>query len=223
MKEMKEIQITGGARVGRANATFPFATLKVNKNRLEINASIVGNLVFQRSDITSIEPYISIPFIGQGIKINHTVSSYKEKVVFWTFKDPKSIIMQIKETGFLDNDSSSNQLLDRTLTEKQAQGGFPIKKSVAIILILLWNILLLADFIPFFLGDKQGIPIGNGVLTATGLLFLTALLSLISPLFRRLILKEGREWNDIKRFAIFILIVSAILFVNFGLIFNFFK
>lgn len=214
---MKEVQITGGARVGRANATFPLATLKVTRNRLEINASIIGNLVFLPSDITSIEPYVSIPFIGQGIKINHTVSSYNEKVIFWTFKDPKSVLLQIKETGFLDSESVSNLMLNRTVAEKQAQGGFPIKKSVAILLIVLWNVFLLADFIPFFLGNRKGIPIGNGVLTAIGLVFLTALLSLVSPSFRTLILKEGRDWNDIKRFAILLLVVSSILFLNFGL------
>jgi len=41
-----------------------------------------------------------------------------------------------------------------------------------------------------FLEEREGIPIGNGVLTAIGLLFLTALLSLISAHFRHLILKE---------------------------------
>lgn len=52
---MNELKLTGGARIGMANATFPFATLKVNKDRLELNASIVGNIVFQPSDIISIE------------------------------------------------------------------------------------------------------------------------------------------------------------------------
>ena len=72
---MNELQLTGGARIGMANATFPFATLKVNKDKLELNASIVGNLTFQASDIISIEPYTMIPILGQGIKINHKTSS----------------------------------------------------------------------------------------------------------------------------------------------------
>ena len=38
----------------------------VNKDRLELNASIIGNLVFQPSDIISIEPYSMIPIIGQS-------------------------------------------------------------------------------------------------------------------------------------------------------------
>jgi hypothetical protein len=211
---MNELQLTGGARIGMANATFPFATLKVNKDRLELNASIVGNLTFQPSDIISIEPYTMIPIFGQGIKINHTVSTYKERVIFWTFKDPNSVVRQIQETGFLNNQKMSEQKIDRTITEKQAAGGFPIKKGVAIGVIVVWNLLFLFDFIPFFFGSKEGILIGNGVLAAVGLIFLTALLMLISEDFRRLILKEGRELDDIKKFAIFAMVISAFMLLQ---------
>ena len=175
-----------------ANATFPFATLKVNKDKLELNASIVGNLTFQASDIISIEPYTMIPILGQGIKINHKVTNYKERVIFWTFKDPNSVIRQIKETGFLNNQNSSEQKINRAIIEKQAQGGFPIKKGFVI-----------------------------GVFTAIGLLFLTALFTLISADFRRLILKEGRELNDIKKFAIFAIIISGFILLQLGIITKF--
>ncbi|MGM0479259.1 MAG: hypothetical protein ACQERC_08545 [Bacteroidota bacterium] len=218
---MNEIQLTGGARVGRANMTFTFATLKVNKDRLELNASIVGNLTFQPSDIISIEPYTMIPILGQGIKINHKVSTYKERVIFWTFKDPNSVVRQIQETGFLSNENQSNQKIDRTIIEKQAKGGFPIKKGFAIGAIVVWNLLFLTDIIPFFLGEREGFPIGNGVLTAIGLLFVTALFSLISSDFRRLILKEGRELSDIKKFAIFAMIISGFMLLQLGIMTKF--
>jgi len=215
---MNELQLTGGARIGMANATFPFATLKVNKDRLELNASIVGNLTFQPSDIISIEPYTMIPIIGQGVKINHNVSTYKDRVIFWTFKDPSSVVRQIRETGFLNTRDFSEPKIDRSIEEKQAKGGFPIKKGFAIGAFVVWNILFLIDFIPFFLGKTDGFPIGNGVLSAIGLLFLTALLSLISTDFRKLILKEGRELNDIKKFAIFAMIISGFMLLNLGII-----
>jgi hypothetical protein len=216
--KMNELQLTGGARIGMANASFPFATLKVNKDRLELNASIVGNLTFQASDIISIEPYTMIPILGQGIKINHKVSNYKERVIFWTFKDPNSVVRQIQETGFLNNQNMSEQKIDRTIIEKQAQGGFPIKKGFAIGAVVVWNLLFLSDIISFFLGSKEGNPIGNGILAAIGLLFLTALLSLISADFRRLILKDGRDLSDIKKFAIFAMIISGFMLLNLGLL-----
>ncbi len=212
---MKELQFTGGARIGGANATFPFATLKVNKDRLELNASILGNLVFQPKDIVSIETYIMIPILGQGIKINHNVSTYKERVIFWTFKDPNEVIKQIQETGFLSNQNASVQQMDRAIAEKQVKGGFPLKKGFAIGAIVVWNLLFLSDFVPFFLQKTDGTPIGNGVLAAVGLLFLSALFSLISGDFRRLILKEGRELDDIKKFAIFTMIISGLMLLQF--------
>lgn len=98
---MKELKLTGGARVGMFNASFPFATLKVNQDRLELKVSMIGKLIFQVSDIISIEPYTIIPLIGQGIKINHTVADYKQQVIFWTFKNPRALIRQIEATGFI--------------------------------------------------------------------------------------------------------------------------
>lgn len=138
-------------------------------------------------------------------------------MIFWTFKDPNSVVQQIKETGFLNNQNSTEQIIDRAIIEKQAKGGFPIKKGFAIGAIVVWNLLFLTDFIPFFLGKTDGFPIGNGVLAAVGLLFLTALLSLISADFRRLIMKEGRELNDIKKFSIFAMIISGFMLLHLGL------
>ena len=208
---MNELELTGGARIGKANATYPLATLKVNKNRLELNASVVGNLTFQASDIVSIEPYMLIPILGQGIKINHNVSNYKERVIFWTFKNPKSVVRQIRETGFLNNTNTNDRKVDRDVLRRQSKGGVPIKKGYVIGAIVIWNLLFLSDFIPFFLGEKDGVLIGNGVLSAIGLSFLTAFLSLVSGGFRKLVLKEGRELNDIKKFAILVMVISGIL------------
>jgi len=215
---MNELKLTGGARIGMANATWPFATLKVTRNKLELNASIVGNLVFLPSNINSIEPYTQIPLIGQGIKINHTVDSYNKKVIFWTFKNPETVINQIKHTGFLSNQQEleTNSILE--IQERQKSGGFPVKKSIAISAVVIWNLLFLIDFIPFFQGESEGLPIGNGVLTALGLLCSSALLSLISSDFRRLILKDGRTLEDIKKVSIFIMIVSGFMLFNFILI-----
>lgn len=218
---MNELQITGGARIGMSNATFPFATLKVNKDRLELNASIVGNLIFQASDIISIEPYTMIPIIGQGIKINHKVSNYNDRVIFWTFKDPNSVVQQIKATGFLNNQNATEQKMNRAIIEKQSKGGFPIKKGFAIGAIVVWNVLFLTDFITFFLGKTGRFPIGIGILSAIGLLFLTALLSLISADFRQLILKEGKTLNNIKKFAILALIISGFMLLQFVIITKF--
>lgn len=211
----EKFTLTGRARIGRANATYPFATLFVDKDVLKINASIVGNLVFQPQDIISIEPYSNIPILGQGIKINHRIESYNPKVIFWTFKDPSFVINEIKKVGFLDNINSKISFADTEIIKRQQQGGFPIKKPVAIIFTVLWNVLFLSDFLPFFLQNrKEGIPIGNGVRMAIGLLFIASVLTLISDNFRKIILKEGRDFNDIKKFVYFIILISGVMLLT---------
>ena len=210
--------LTGGARIGRANATFPFARLQADKNVLQINASIIGNLVFQAKDIISIEPY-SASLTGRGIRINHRVETYNPTVIFWTFKDPAYVIREIRNTGFLDPANSENDFADPDIIQRQQQGGFPVKKPVAIIFGVLWNVLFLTDLIPFFLGNKKsGIPFGNGVLTALGLLFLTSVMTIMSARFRTVILKEGRTFDDVKSFAYFMMLLSGLMFLMFTVI-----
>ena len=100
---IEKYTLTGGARIGNTNASYPLANLYVDKNILKINASIVGNLLFQPKDVISIETYTLIPIIGQGIKINHRIENYNPKIIFWTFKNPNLVISEIKKTGFLGN------------------------------------------------------------------------------------------------------------------------
>ncbi len=207
--------LTGGARIGRANATYPLADLYVDKKILKINASIVGNLVFRPEDIISIETYNFIPLLAQGIKINHKIPNYNPKVIFWTFKEPSMVISEIKATGFLDDHNSALFMEDEPILEMQKQGGFPIKKNVAIFYVVAWNILLLCDFVPFFLNfstDKS--PFGFGVITAIGLLFFSAILILFSKDFRILILKAGRNFEDVKKTIYLILFLSAFMLLN---------
>ena len=200
---MTQLKLTGGARIGTANATWPFASLKVTKDRLDLNATIVGNLVFRREDIISIVP--DLGFMSSGIRINHRVPKYKDKVIFWTLKNPNKIIQQIRQTGFLENSSSEITPKDsEIIAERQKQGGFPIKINFAVVVVVIWNILFIMDFLKFATGNSYGI-IGNGALTALGLLFLTCLLILMSKGFRKLALKEGRELKDISRFLYFIM------------------
>lgn len=97
---MAQLHFRGGARIGWTSISWPLISLTVSKDRLELNLGLLGNMVFKPSDVVSIEPYSGI-FTG-GIKINHTVRKYDDKVIFRTFKYPKDIINQIKQIGFLE-------------------------------------------------------------------------------------------------------------------------
>lgn len=214
---MEKFEITGGARIGSVNASWPFATFKVSKDKLELNASIVGNLVFQPQDIISIEPYSKFTFIGKGIKINHSITNYDSEVIFWTFQDPFYVINQIRQLGFFDNTNKVSDATETiTIQQHQQIGGFPIKKNIAIGFIVLWNILFLSDFVGFTNSDTKATPIGHGMTIAVVALFLVSILTLKSKDFRAQILKEGKTIEDIKRFLYLIIFISGIM--SFGLL-----
>lgn len=205
---MNSFETTGGARIGNAKATWPFATLKVDKNKLELNASIIGNLIFRPQDIISITPYSS--FISSGLKINHRVSNYKSEVIFWALGDePTSLINQIKQTGFFENINSSSIEDNQLIIDRQKSGSFPIKKTVAIFFAVIWNTLLFYDFVCFITSGGKGSPLGNGAIIAFGTILLTSTLLIISKDFCRIVLKEGRTVKDVNRFLYMLMFISV--------------
>ena len=50
---------------------------------------------------------------------------------------------------------------------------------------------------------------------AIGLIFVSSILAIVSEKFRKIILKENRNFDDIKKFAYFIALVSGIMFIAF--------
>ncbi len=208
---MEKFKLTGGARIGMANVTWSFATLRVSKNKLELNASIAGKLVFQPKDVISIDAYNTIPLLGQEIKINHRIANYSKRVIFWTCKDPSTVVNQIRQTGFLENTTGEISDTDALIVQQQQTGLFPIKKSIAIGIIVLWNILLISDIIKFSTSDKKGMLFGNGTIIVLAMLFSISVLSLISKDFSKLILKEGKSIKDINKFLYFLIFMSGVM------------
>ena len=143
---MKELNITGGARIGMANASWPFATLKVNENIMTFNTGISGKLTFNSNEIISITPYSG--FMSNGIQINHKVSKYNEKVIFWTFKKPELLINQIKQIGFFNNASNSDSLSNESVNHNKSK--YRITFSRFIIYFFIINVILI--FIAFIMG-----------------------------------------------------------------------
>jgi hypothetical protein len=209
---MTPLKLTGGASIGIARATWPFATLTVTNERLDLNVPIIGSYSFTADQIISIEPICTIPLIRQGIRINHTISNYKKKVIFWSSKDPQEIIYKIGKTGFGSALSSAAQKgIKRQVIEKQKQGGFPVRISAAISIIVIWNILFIVDFIDIFKSSAHRTPFGKGSLIAFGFILSISILTLTSKVFRQYILKDGRDIKEISRFLYFLILLSGII------------
>ena len=197
-----------------ANATWPFASLKVNRNQIELNATILGNFVFRPEDVESIEPTGIIPLLGQGIRINHKVSNYKPKVIFWTFENPKSLIKKIKETGFLNNTDPIPENLQQDISRNQSKGGFPIKTKAAVAIVVIWNLLFSIDLFNLFKNGFEGTPLGNGAKLAISFILFTSISLLFSTTVRRLVLKKGQSIDSIKKFIYFIILICAFFLIN---------
>lgn len=213
---MKRYELTGGARIGNANATFPFAKLRVTENKLELNAGMIGNLVFAPKDIIAIEAYRQVPVIGEGIKITHRVSSYKAKIIFWTFKNPQTVIAAINKTGFFEQINSEISVEDARIVEQQKQSGFPFKKPFAIGAIILWNLLFVFDLFRFYQNKHSDFLFGAGIRTAFGLALTTVLSILFLEPFRKWVLKEGRELDDSLKLSLyFVAVILGFFTVSF--------
>lgn len=211
---IKIVNETGGARIGRVNVTWPFASLNATETQLTLNATLIGKLIFKPNDIKSIEVYDYFPIIGQGIKINHTIDTYKSHVVFWTFKDPTALLNEIEATGFLNKDSKVHSLHSEEVTLLQKTGGFPLKLSFAIAIVILWNVLFFVDATTLFNEGKILFGFGKGLVLSTGMILLASILLLVSTVFQKIALKEGRKVKDISKFIYFIILVVGILFLS---------
>jgi len=216
---MNELKLTGGARIGRSNATWPFATLTVTKDKLDLNATILGKFVFLPGDIVSFDTLNSIGKYN-GIRIYHKVQGYNEKIIFWTSR-PAQVIQQIHATGFMSN--TAIPLINSPERKLQAAGGFPIKKSAAIMAVIVWNIIFISGIASVILtdGDLRLFLLAASI--ASGLLIVFSLLVLFYKPFAAKVLKDGREATDIKNFLIFLIIIAAFMLVNFSVLTTIFK
>lgn len=93
----------------------------------------------------------------------------------------------------------------------QENGNSPIKRNAIFLAVVLWNILCMIDWIPFWLNDKkEGIPLGVGTKLAVGSLLAASIFTLTSEQFRKLVLKEDRELADVKKLLYFLIAISGL-------------
>lgn len=206
---MYEVKKTGGAKIGWAHASSPFATLTVSSNKLELNASIIGNMVFKPSDVISIVPYSKLA--SSGIQISHKVKNYNPVVVFLT-NNPKELILNILETGFLNNNAALPNNVADEIEAAQSTGSFPIKTPAAITIVAIWNLLCLINFYSFFKSTHTTqVPSFIGAQMALGFVLLLSVSLLLFKPIRALVLKKGRNINQIKNFIYMLMAISAFM------------
>ena len=212
---MEEVFERGGARIGLLmHATWPFCDIRVTKNLLELNASIIGKLVFRPGDIDEIKVVKGF-FKGYGLKIIHHVQGYKSNVFFQmrSAKDPNQLLNRIKSIGFLENHNPIPFEDELTVDSYQRTGMFSLKPSFAIVVIVIFNQLTIINMDHFIQNGKftiGGAP--SRMVYGFGFLILTVLSLLLIPKFRGLALKPGRSVKDMRMFLVFALLIFSLFF-----------
>ncbi len=193
--------ITGGARVGWINATWPLAKLIIQNNRIDLKAAFVGKYSFAKEQVISINKYTTIPIWGWGIQIVHNVSEYPKKIIFWSFSSPTSLIKKIEAAGFLPS---------ADLSSIPPNIGVPVKWQAIVLIIALWNILIFTDMggIP-----QPGFKPGLFTFLALFLLFVGTISIRKSAWVQNFILKPGRSPNEIKAWLNLLSFISGFMLI----------
>jgi hypothetical protein len=71
---------TGGAKLGRFNASWPFATLSATSDALRLSC-LGRNYDFSRGSIRGLSRHRGI--LSTGLRIDHNNASYPDLIVFW--------------------------------------------------------------------------------------------------------------------------------------------
>lgn len=202
--------VTGGARIGLVNYTWPFAKLEASAERLTVSATLfgMGKYSFSRDEVISIERYGWIPVIGEGIRINHDVADYPEKIIFWC--QPASVLAGISGVGFSSTYASSGK------PAKLAPRGFPLRWTALILLAITWNLLITYEV----LGKEPNVPFPGPLwLAALWIVFEISFAALFLPRVQSILLKPGRRFGEVKPMFLIIATVTGIMAIVFSILF----
>lgn len=188
----------GGARIGWVAATWPFAGLRVNRDRLTLSS--MGTYEFTPDQVVAIEPYRSIPLIGNGLRIVHNRSDFPERLIFWYLGGIGYVLSGIHHSGFHPSGKP-----------KPRVAGFPVKWSVIVLAVAAWNGLFLLDRGWEHAPARQ---LGPFAAAAVILLFIVSAATLAFPFMQRAVLRDGHDVGEVKSFLILLVLVLGLLSVG---------
>ena len=193
---------TGGARIGWMNVTWPFAELWTAPERLTITAQFLGKYAFTPEQVCAVEPYVMVPILGWGIRVQHCVPDYPQRIIFWSLVSPNRVLRGIRASGFIPSGVEN--------TVGAAGWAMPLRWPVLAAVVVLWNLLLLADFT--HPARTSGHP-GWFACVALLLVLAIALGTLTSTDLQKLVLKPNRSVSEVRPFLRVLVFISGLLLV----------
>ncbi|MBS4012373.1 MAG: hypothetical protein KGZ97_01260 [Bacteroidetes bacterium] len=202
-----------GVRAGYIHAIYPIGKLTANGDYIEINASLFGNFILSKSDITGFLIKGRGLFGLNAIEISHKISNYPKKIVIYTYKNPKELIHEFRNFGCNENSHMDEEkILNARIIEMQSQGSFPVKKIFSKMYIVFLILTIANDLLHFFSTPLIEVPFGWGSLTFYLITIFISISLLFSKSARNKILKNGRHKRHISRGLIILIIVFVYFF-----------
>ena len=204
MKSIKsrDVHFVGGGKIGFFIASFPFAILFANADRLTLHFGL-DTYQFLPHQVTG------IIVKKNAIYIKHTIIVYPTEIIFRKTTNIIEIAKQIQQTGFVPCGQ-----ITKTITKDNN----PFRKIAAIIPILLYALCTVAYFI--HISSKTVFQIRNyipGYTEIFSLIFL--IISLIAickfHFLQNLILKPERYFKEVKLLFISLIEVLCIILAVF--------
>lgn len=201
--------VTGGARIGLINYSWPLAKLTATADLLTVTTSMLGlfrsgTYSFTRDQVISIERYGWIPVIGVGIRIHHCVADYPEKVVFWC--KPETVLAALAGIGFTPSPRQAES------PQAPVPRGFPLRWAPLIIVAILWNLLMGWEMLA---GQDRSTTPGLHTLIALWSMFGISFAALQWPAIRPIFLKPGRSFGEVKPIFLLVAVVCGMMAIMF--------
>jgi len=202
---MSEIIVTGGARIGLVDATWPFAKLSASPVGLRLKC-LLDSYDFAPSQVVSLEPHGSFLRFHNGLRVVHARSDYPSKIVFWCQGNPEELISRIRQAGFLPTAPASSEVRWR---------GMPFRWTWVGIFLVAWHALFLVPVAA--IPDRMNREPAFACLPLL-FAFLVAWSIKSSPTVQNMVLSDGHSVNEVKGFLSMIQFVSAPLCVVFAIL-----
>ena len=200
---LHDVSFRGGSRVGWVNASFPLARLVANRQKLTLSS--LGNYEFTPQQVVSFGTYGSIPFLANGLAIEHNRLDYPARMVFWCMGSRDRVLQEIRRVGFVP----AGVAVERPR-------GMPLRWSFVIGAVVVWNLLFLADFHGRFSGAASPMPAGPGAVTALATAFLLATGIKWSTRLQHLALAPGHTLGEVRGVLTLLQLISGPMALGFG-------
>jgi hypothetical protein len=201
MTKTTALRRTGGGMAGWVNATWPLATLQVTSERLVLRFALLGTYEFSPEQVIEIRPLTWIPVLGWGVRIVHVLRDRPGLLIFWCLGRPSRLVERIRAVGFVPAAPSGATLEGR---------GIPVRWTAIVGAVALWNALFLLDGKPSAHG-----PFGPGRFACVAILlvFIVSTRASRSSLLQRVLLRPGRDVQEIAPGLRLTRLVAGILLV----------